>query len=201
MTNRRQAGDTIIEVLICMAILGFAMSLCYGIARRGLFIVRQAEEHSQSLQLAQGQLERFRAYLKANPTKHTDPGTSLLPGGTTYAFCVWSLNDSATSKAYLKLIPIPDNDPKSTLCAVSEGGQYWCEVTDDGDRCGGGTAAPARDTVDKDGFSYRAGIAYDYNTPGQTDQFYGLAGRYAVDGLTGNPNSFDVVTVPYRIHQ
>lgn len=187
-----QAGDTIIEVLICMAIVGFALSVCYGIAHRSLYTIRQAEEHSQSLQMAKGQIERFRAYLSSNSSASTNPASpTFILDPNNYGFCI--LNDKS-GKLILNKVK---NDPKDELCAVNQAGVFYCEVFN----C---SPAPNRNTVDGNGYLFRAGIAYCHppSCPGPVrDQFYALAGRYAVNGQTSNTEFFDVVSLQYRIHQ
>lgn len=54
-------GDTIVEVLIVLAILGFAFGTSTGIATRSLHQSRTAEEHSQALGLLNTQLEQLRS--------------------------------------------------------------------------------------------------------------------------------------------
>lgn len=58
----RQAGDTIVEVIIVLAVLGLAISISYATANRSLQATRQAEENSQATELLQGQIEVLRSY-------------------------------------------------------------------------------------------------------------------------------------------
>lgn len=54
-------GDTIVEVLIVLAVLGSAMSLAYATANRGLQKSRNAQEHSQALGIINSQIELLRS--------------------------------------------------------------------------------------------------------------------------------------------
>lgn len=56
-----ERGDTIVEVLLCLAILGLALSISYATANRALLIARNAEEHSEALQYLNSQVELARA--------------------------------------------------------------------------------------------------------------------------------------------
>ena len=56
-----QRGDTIVEVLIALAILGSAFGISYATASKGLQAARNAEEHSQALQYINKQAELLRA--------------------------------------------------------------------------------------------------------------------------------------------
>ena len=52
-----QAGDTIIEVMIAIMVLGLSLSAGYAIAARSIRAARQAQEHGEALKRAEGQLE------------------------------------------------------------------------------------------------------------------------------------------------
>lgn len=52
-----QRGDTIVEVLIAIIVLSSVLTGAYGIASRATKENMQTQEHSQALQIAQGQLE------------------------------------------------------------------------------------------------------------------------------------------------
>lgn len=54
------AGDTIIEVLIVLAILGLSLAVSYATANRGLQQSRNAQEHSAALGLLDSQVELVR---------------------------------------------------------------------------------------------------------------------------------------------
>lgn len=57
-----QAGDTIVEVLIVLAILGLAMGVSYATANRSLLNVRQAEENTAATTIVQTQIELLRTF-------------------------------------------------------------------------------------------------------------------------------------------
>lgn len=86
MTNKitaDQFGDTIVEVMIVLAVLGLAIGISYATANRSLLNARQAQESSQAAGLAQTQVENLRL-LAAN----TDPATSIFLPSTPSTFCV-----------------------------------------------------------------------------------------------------------------
>lgn len=70
MSKRRltQLGDTIVEVLICMAIAGLALGLAYGTTRRSLNQIREAEERQEAVKLAEEQIERLQGIAKSYVT-------------------------------------------------------------------------------------------------------------------------------------
>lgn len=54
-------GDTIVEVLIALAILGFALTTSYSIMNQSLVTARNAQEHSEALEYLNSQVELVRA--------------------------------------------------------------------------------------------------------------------------------------------
>lgn len=54
-------GDTIVEVLIVLAVLGLALSISYASASRGLQQSRNAQEHSEALGIINSQVELLRS--------------------------------------------------------------------------------------------------------------------------------------------
>jgi|SRR5665213_1649297 len=74
----RQAGDTIVEVMLVLAILGLAISISYATANRSLLNARQAQENSQATELVRSQLEALRTLSKT--------------GSSPNIFAVWPVN-------------------------------------------------------------------------------------------------------------
>ena len=60
-----QRGDTIIEVLIAIIVLSSVLAGAYGVASRATKENMQTQEHSQALQIAQGQLETLKTQQSA----------------------------------------------------------------------------------------------------------------------------------------
>jgi prepilin-type N-terminal cleavage/methylation domain-containing protein len=54
-----QAGDTIVEVMVVLAVLGLAIGISYATANRSLLNARQAQENSQATTAAQSQVEQL----------------------------------------------------------------------------------------------------------------------------------------------
>jgi type II secretory pathway pseudopilin PulG len=72
-----ERGDTIIEVMIVLAILSFAIIISYSTANRSLADARQSEENSYATELAQSQTEQIRSMtLNSNPSS-TGPISNL----------------------------------------------------------------------------------------------------------------------------
>lgn len=81
-----QKGDTIVEVMIVLAILGLALSIAYTTANRSLANARQAQESSEATTILQSQVEGLRILASTD--------TTLLDGNS---FCV-NTNTSPVSK-------------------------------------------------------------------------------------------------------
>jgi type II secretory pathway pseudopilin PulG len=74
-------GDTIVEVMVVLAILGLALGICFTTANSSLTITRGAQENAQATSLLQSQIESLR-YL-ASPTSGQN---IFIPG----PFCISS---------------------------------------------------------------------------------------------------------------
>ena len=61
-TKTGSRGDTIIEILLSIAVLSLVLSVSYGLANRSSQATRQAQERSEAQKLAEEQLELLRGY-------------------------------------------------------------------------------------------------------------------------------------------
>ncbi len=87
--DKNQRGDTIIEVLIVLAVLGLAMGITYATANRSILNARQAQESSKATVLLQSQIEALR---KLAPIGPSVPAQNIYqPVGTKY--CIDSSNN------------------------------------------------------------------------------------------------------------
>lgn len=74
MSKRAQRGDTIVEVMIVLAVVGLALGLSYSTANRSLIGTRTAEENSQATALLQGQVEDLRSLANSQTQNIFTPG-------------------------------------------------------------------------------------------------------------------------------
>jgi Tfp pilus assembly protein PilV len=79
--HRNSAGDTIVEVLIAVAVVSLVLGAAFAVVNRTLHNAQQAREHTEALNLLQGQLERVKALSKI-------PGNTVFTGSA--VFCVSS---------------------------------------------------------------------------------------------------------------
>jgi prepilin-type N-terminal cleavage/methylation domain-containing protein len=59
--TREQAGDTIVEVLVALAVVSVILVGAFIVTNRSTKDVRDSEEHAQALQFLQGQVELLRS--------------------------------------------------------------------------------------------------------------------------------------------
>lgn len=79
-TQSSQRGDTIVEVLIAIAVISLVLAGAYATTNRSLLATRAAQERSNALKLVESQLEQIKGMASSNP----DALFGTLPG----AFCV-----------------------------------------------------------------------------------------------------------------
>lgn len=60
------SGDTIIEVLLSMSIIGLVLGAAFGIANRSVQIGQNAQERTEALKIAESQLELFKSEFYTN---------------------------------------------------------------------------------------------------------------------------------------
>lgn len=92
LKQHTQAGNTIVEVMIALSIIGIILAGAYSTATRSLRITRQSEERTQSVQLAENQLEVIKAI--ATSTDRDLEGEKIWD--TSRSFCINS-NSAAPS--------------------------------------------------------------------------------------------------------
>ncbi|HVS79133.1 MAG TPA: hypothetical protein VHD84_02500 [Candidatus Saccharimonadales bacterium] len=112
--SRQASGDTIVEVLIAIAIAAFAIGISYATAHRSLLQAVTAQERNQALNILENQLSDLKLrYQKTNPDTFTSKFSY-----TVNHFC---LNDSASDPTASNWLPIDNYSQvgdSSTLAAA-----------------------------------------------------------------------------------
>lgn len=80
---QNQRGDTIVEVLICIAVISLVLGGAFVTTNRSLQNTRAAQERSAALKLAESQLEQIKGLLASNPD-------AILGAGAPASFCIVS---------------------------------------------------------------------------------------------------------------
>ncbi|HWB38788.1 MAG TPA: type II secretion system protein [Candidatus Saccharimonadales bacterium] len=126
---KRQRGDTIVEVMVVLAIIGLALSVSYAIANRSLLGVRQSQEHSAALQLAQEQLEELRGLYLAGATFDDTTNQCMNLGDQKSGnYCHFDLNtlQTATTTTYFNVLitKVTDCDASDTDATCNKDPNY-----------------------------------------------------------------------------
>jgi prepilin-type N-terminal cleavage/methylation domain-containing protein len=109
-------GDTIIEVMVTLAILGLAFGISYATANRSLLLARNAQEHSEALQDLNSQVELVRA-------DSADPTLFLVTPGM--VFCMDPATDLEAASASSSFVSVST----TTGCVLSGPEGYTEMVT------------------------------------------------------------------------
>ena len=72
---RTRRGDTIIEVMLAMAIIGLILAAAYSTASRNLRTSRFTQERTEALKIAEGQIELMKSLSGANRDQLYPPAT------------------------------------------------------------------------------------------------------------------------------
>lgn len=111
MSRLRDSGDTIVEVLICTAIVSSVLAGAYSSASRSLYQIQKAQERVEATKLVEQQAER----LKAASKLLTASSTGIYMASPPASFC---LNETLTFGA---------------TCSFGLGGRYTLGITRGGD--------------------------------------------------------------------
>ncbi len=120
MIQRRiinQAGDTIVEVLIAIAVSAFVIATSYSIANKSLQTAINARERNQALNLLESQIASLKFREKTDPSNFAqfEVPSSYTGTGTAFHFCLDSTwlgpNDPNTTKEPPKSISAPECNP------------------------------------------------------------------------------------------
>lgn len=92
----KQSGDTIIEVLIAVAVISMILAGAFVVVSHSTHAVRDSEEHAEALALLQGQVERLRSLAVSGNTAVYGPSI----------FCIDSSNNVQTGFGYTSIPPL-----------------------------------------------------------------------------------------------
>lgn len=80
---KKERGDTIVEVLIAIAVVSLILGGAYVTTNRSLIATRAAEERGNALKLAESQVEQLKGLAKSDPA-------AIFSGTTPLPFCISS---------------------------------------------------------------------------------------------------------------
>jgi len=109
-----QRGDTIVEVLISIAVVSLVLGGAYVMTSRSLNATRSALERATGLKLAESQLERIKGLAASSPT-------SLFGGSAPATFCISAATNQPVATSTLNAAGQPTGT-FATACAVDRAG-------------------------------------------------------------------------------
>jgi type II secretory pathway pseudopilin PulG len=124
--TRAQAGDTIVEVMIVLAVLGMAIGISYATANRSLMNARQAQEASMATELVQSQIEALQ---------------TLAGGGTIYTSDTFCITSGGSGPA----VHVPSGST-DTACQMGEDNRYTVTINWNGATPPADSPQPGADT-------------------------------------------------------
>lgn len=122
--KHRQAGDTIVEVLIVVVVLGSILATAYAIASRSIQSTQRSQEHAYALKLAESQLETLNARIATDATvqgKGVNQGFCFDQQGNVVAIGGSSPTDTAAADNYANYGACK-RDPNDTVTNSCSGG-------------------------------------------------------------------------------
>lgn len=113
--TKNQRGDTIVEVLISIAVVSLVLSAAYALANRSTQATRQSQERGEALKYAEEQMEKVKTYLSLQGDN------SIVVGDH---FCI---TQKATGELEVKKIDNPVTDAND--CAKGPDNRYKMSVS------------------------------------------------------------------------
>ena len=115
-----QLGDTIVEVMIVLAVLGLALGISYQTASRSLKTTRSAQESSQATEILAGEVEGLRTLTCSNVSVGTCPSAAQVFNTTPY--CI-----TGTTPAYTTGVGCQVNQ-SGTICTATDSFCYTLTI-------------------------------------------------------------------------
>lgn len=135
----QQRGDTIVEVLIALAILSLAFVISYVTANSALIDSQNSQEHSMALEYLDTQAELLR-YAASQVNQAIIPASEFSTGGKAFCLSVPMTIGAIPTAKNVDYIPftnsLPDFQYKSTIltsdypiqCQVGSGFKYYLAI-------------------------------------------------------------------------
>lgn len=136
--GNRERGDTIVEVLIAVAVVALVLAGAYVATNRSLLAARSSQERLNALKLAEAQMELVKSLADTEPARlFTDSGPNVSPN----PFCIEKESglpvaaDNAACVVNLTGDPAPAGvEPRFTISITRSGNDFvlterWADVS------------------------------------------------------------------------
>lgn len=159
--HRAQRGDTIIEVLLSMSIIGMVLGSAFGIANRSVRLGEDAQERTEALKIAESQLEIFKTYYNSSNPSDSAIKTAIRAKTESMPFCIdnneviLSTEDKCKNKngsggeGLYSISIIPPGLPPTDNTGAFEIKVTWIRL--------GATSATASDNISSTSLYYKPG--------------------------------------------
>lgn len=107
-----ERGDTIVEVLISIAVISLILGGAYVTTNKSLLATRGAQERSNATKLAEAQVEQLKAVIATSPD-------SVFGGGAANPFCIYQNPASGA----LQVLPTTSPNCRVTVAGVPTTGE------------------------------------------------------------------------------
>jgi type II secretory pathway pseudopilin PulG len=120
----KQRGDTIIEVLIALSVLGLVIASSIALANQSLAVGRAAQERVEGLKVAETQLELLR---RASDTA----GSEVFDLSESVLFCIDPLSNDITqfNESPDEIVGLEDPIEYPAECRLGEVGRYGVSIS------------------------------------------------------------------------
>jgi prepilin-type N-terminal cleavage/methylation domain-containing protein len=92
LTKLHERGDTIVEVLIAIAVISLILGGAYVTTNHSLLAVRDAQEHGDALKLTESQLEQLKGVISNDPN-------AVFGGSAPGSFCISNVTSVSASSS------------------------------------------------------------------------------------------------------
>ena len=171
-TNR---GDTIVEVLFAMVVIGVSLAAAFGIANRSIQISRSSQERTEAQKIAESQIELIKAAISTEDTGGGNANSikNRITNPSADNFCLYRGQDNQVSIDNSR----SDNTNCDNITQLDSGVTYSVDIETETD---GGNVVEYKVTVNWD----RIGTNSD--EPGVLTMYY-RPGVIALNCSNGNP--------------
>lgn len=138
MLSKDKKGDTIVEVLIALAVLSLAFAISYATANSAIINSQNTQEHTLALQYIDSQIEKLR-FVATNPQQNIVPSAEFNATNTSNdSFCLYFnslktdllMSNSFNLPTFTKYGQINSSLSFPSACKISGGGfNYYVAIT------------------------------------------------------------------------
>lgn len=120
LKHKTQTGNTIVEVMIALAIIGVIIAGAYGTANRSIRITQQAQERTRASKIAEQQIELLRSFVSGG----SDESAAIFAASDYFCIADSELISETEEQIVAFSGNIPDNEQEAELTSGPPDGVY-----------------------------------------------------------------------------